>query len=99
MVQWLRLHSSNAECLGLIPGQRAGSHMLQLNIQYPVCHSSDPMEPKNKQTTDICNSRNVTQKSYSEQRKYKQYKDNNSTFEILEQTKLPLVPRDRGVGK
>ena len=30
---------ASSEDPGLIPGQRAGSHMLQLNIQYPECHS------------------------------------------------------------
>ena len=31
-VQWLRLHAHNAEGLGSILGQRAGSYMLQLKI-------------------------------------------------------------------
>ena len=30
MVQWLRLHASNAGGLGSIPGQGTRSHMLQL---------------------------------------------------------------------
>ena len=30
VVQWLRLHASNAESLGSIPGQGTRSHMLQL---------------------------------------------------------------------
>ena len=32
IVQWLRLWAPNAGGLGLIPGQRTGSHMLQLRV-------------------------------------------------------------------
>ena len=35
VVQWLRLHTSNAGGLGLIPGQGTKSHMLQLRVCMP----------------------------------------------------------------
>ena len=34
VVQWLRLHASNAGGPGLIPGQGTRSHMLQLKIPH-----------------------------------------------------------------
>ena len=43
MVQWLRLHTANAEGLGLIPGQGTRSHMLQLKD--PACHNQDLVQP------------------------------------------------------
>ena len=48
VVLWLRLQAPNAGGLGLIPGQRTRSHMLQLRIftpqlkkKDPSCHSKD----------------------------------------------------------
>ena len=35
VVQWLRLHTPNAESLGSIPGQGTRSHMLQLRVYTP----------------------------------------------------------------
>ena len=34
IAQWLRPHAPNAGGLGLVPGQRTGSHMAQLKILY-----------------------------------------------------------------
>ena len=47
MVQWLRFCAPSAGDLGLIPGQRTGSHMLQLSLHAsgkgPACRNDDPM--------------------------------------------------------
>ena len=46
-VQWLRCHTPSAEGPGLIPGQGARSHMLQLRVHMPQLET-------NKQTNRSC---------------------------------------------
>ena len=43
VIQWLRLSSSNAESLGLIPGQETRSDTPQLKILHAATKTEDPV--------------------------------------------------------
>ena len=52
MVQWLRLYASNAGGVGLIPGQRTGSRMLQLKILHAPTKTLSSKINKNNYKTN-----------------------------------------------